>query len=261
MANNIVEVFRSTIKLGAIEIDAYTANERDNQGNWINYLSGKGMAECIGLEHTTTVQNRLSEELKALLGETFTTVQSKYRNQRNSFSKVNLWTIPNSRKYWRYHDRNGNKLAGAIVDALVETSIDIIINDAFSREYQRGDAQLLVNSRILDRPSPWKRLYEKEFCDRVFSWYGASFYWTFCYDFLTVEERCKLNKLNPPVNGNRKHRIHQYLEPETKARLEPQIDRLLTVVDCSRSKQQFSDNFQRTFGRTIQLEIELQNCD
>jgi hypothetical protein len=239
----------------------HTANERDSKGNWINYLSNRGMAECIGENEQTVREKYMSESLKSFLGKDFTLRDSRYRTFAGGLVKVKLWTTASARKYWRYHDRNGNKLAGAIVDALVETSIDIIINDAFNREYKRGDAELLANNRILDCPNPWKRLYEKEFCDRVFSWYGAGFYWTFCYDFLTVEERCKLNKLNPPVNGNRKYRIHQYLEPEAKARLEPQIDRLLTVVDCSRSKQQFSDNFQRTFGRTIQLEFELQNCD
>ena len=35
-----------------------------------------------------------------------------------------------------------------IVDALGSTSLDIIINDAFGRGYQSGDAQEMVNQRI-----------------------------------------------------------------------------------------------------------------
>lgn len=252
----IVEVFRTSIKLGSISIDAYTADEQDNDGNWINYLSGAGMAEAIKLHRSTTLQNRLSDDLKALLGNDFTTLQSKYRMNSGGLSKVELWKTADARKFWRFHDRKGNQKASLIVDALVEVSLDIIINDAFNRAYKRGDAEKLVN-RILNTPNPWKRLYEPEFCDTVFKWYGAQFYWEFCYNFLTPHERCKLNELNPPVKGERKKRIHQYLENETRIRLEPYILQLIAVFNSSRNKQQFADNYQRHFGKAIQQELEL----
>lgn len=72
----ILTVDSTIIEIGGIEADAYTANEiSSTTGAPINYLSGAGLALSIGLDHTTTLQKRLSKELKALLGEGFTTVQ------------------------------------------------------------------------------------------------------------------------------------------------------------------------------------------
>jgi hypothetical protein len=116
MANNSLEVFRTSIKLGSIEIDAYTAHQKDEHGRWINYLSGAGMATSVKLHRNTTLQNRMSEELKALLGKDFTTLQGKYCNSQNSFSKVELWTTTSAPKYWRYHDRNLLKISACESD-------------------------------------------------------------------------------------------------------------------------------------------------
>lgn len=111
--------------------------------------------------------------------------------------------------------------------------------------------------RILDRPSPWKQLYEEEFCDRVFLWFGAQFYWEFVYCLLTPAEVCKLNELNPPTKGDRKHRIHQYLEPDTRSRLEPYILQLVAICNASEDKDQFLNGYRRHFGKIIEPSLAL----
>lgn len=112
-------------------------------------------------------------------------------------------------------------------------------------------------SNILDAPNPWKRLYDKDFCKKVYSWYGSSFYWTFCYSFLNPVERCKLNQLNPVENGKRRDRIHQYLPQDIRDRLEKEIVSLIVVVNLSSNKSQFEDNYQKQFGDFSQLELLL----
>jgi len=109
--------------------------------------------------------------------------------------------------------------------------------------------------RILDQPTPWEQLYEVEFCDRVFKWFGAQFYWEFAYCFLNPLEICRLNELNPPNKGDRKYRIHQYLEPDTRKRLEPHVLQLIAICNASEDKQQFLTGYQRHFNKNSQLKL------
>lgn len=46
-------------------------------GKFINYLSGNVLAISIGLANNTTIHGRMSEELKAMLGKDFTTIQEQ----------------------------------------------------------------------------------------------------------------------------------------------------------------------------------------
>jgi hypothetical protein len=112
--------------------------------------------------------------------------------------------------------------------------------------------------RILDQPTPWEQLYEAEFCDRVFKWFGAQFYWEFAYCFLTPIEVCRLNELNPPNKGDRKHRIHQYLEPDTRKRLEPHVLQLIAICNASEDKEQFLNGYRRHFNKANHLKLALQ---
>lgn len=113
--------------------------------------------------------------------------------------------------------------------------------------------------RILDTPDPWQRFYSKEFCDRFFSWFGSLGYWDFCYSFLSAEERCKLDKLNPPVNGRREDMIHQYISKEAKASIEPRVGELTTLVLACPSKAQFLTLWANLHGKCWQLELNLVN--
>lgn len=165
---SILTVFKTEITIGAIKIDAYTANEvSSTTGKFINYLSGAGLAESIGLHRNTTLQNRISNELKDLLCNGSTTLHldlraetesekdnilfersGKYKNSQNSWSKVNLWDTTSAAKYYRYHDKQGNELASRIVTALVSTSLDIVIDDKFGRVYKSGEAEARTKARL-----------------------------------------------------------------------------------------------------------------
>ena len=175
---SILTVVRTIIQVANIEIDAYTAGEVSSvTGAPINYLSGRGLAESIGLEESTARQNRLSKELKDLLGNGFTVRQGKYKMDSGGSTKVNLWDTVSAAKYYRYHDRQGNKIAGLIVDALAwdtvsaakyyryhdrqgnkiaglfidalaATTLDIIINDKLNIDYQKGQAEKWLKARL-----------------------------------------------------------------------------------------------------------------
>ena len=64
----MLTVFRTEIKIKDFLVDAYTANEISAAGYPINYLSGKQIAQVIGLPNSTTMQNRIAQELLSMLG-------------------------------------------------------------------------------------------------------------------------------------------------------------------------------------------------
>ena len=109
--------------------------------------------------------------------------------------------------------------------------------------------------RIMDLPDPWQRFYDKDFCDRVFNWFGAAFYWTYIYSQFTPDEACKINRLNPPREGVRTHKIHQYINPEIKERLKPYIGKLTAVADGAPTREDFILGYARHFGGKDQLRL------
>jgi KilA-N domain len=110
--------------------------------------------------------------------------------------------------------------------------------------------------RVLDFATVWEKLYEPDFCRQVYGWFGPQFYWMFCYSFLTPVERCKIEQLNPAINGERLYRIHQFLEPETRKRLEPYIWQLIPIVSLAKGdKDKFLAGYREHFQGTTQLEL------
>lgn len=142
-------VVQTTINIGDVEIDAYTANEvSSTTGRFINYLSGTGLSASIGLEPSTTLQKRMAKELQSKLGNDFTTLQGRYLNNSGAYTKLNLWDTLSAAQYYAYHATHGNQKALAIVIAMLATTLDIIIDDKFNRKYEQGQAEARVNARI-----------------------------------------------------------------------------------------------------------------
>ena len=140
---------KSSITVGSVVIDTYTLGEScPETGKFVNYLSGQGLAESIGLVHSTTVQKRLSESLKGMLGAGFTTVQTSYKMESGGSAKVNLWHTTDAAKYYLYHAMQGNVLACQIMMALAGTTLDIMADDSFGRVYVSKDAEKHTNARL-----------------------------------------------------------------------------------------------------------------
>jgi hypothetical protein len=141
-------VFRTEIKIANQSTFAYTANEVDSDGNSINYLSGAQLAELIGESPKGTVPSRMSQDLKAALGKDFTTIPGKTKTSQNNYIKVSLWDTFSCTQFIGYHATRGNQQAVKLLITLAVTSLDIIINDAFDREYKKGQAEELHNTRM-----------------------------------------------------------------------------------------------------------------
>lgn len=118
--------------------------------------------------------------------------------------------------------------------------------------------------RILAQPDPWKRLVSPEMLDLIHEFYGQfcgeSFWWRHIYCWMTVPERCKLDKLNPinPLKMQRETRIHQWIEgeQETKQRLRTRVIQVLAVLESATSKEDFEIRLSRIGGKN-QLELSI----
>lgn len=152
---SILTVQKTFITLGAIKVDAYTADERRSDGSYVNYLSGAGLASSIGLAASTALHNRMSQELKSKLGSGFTVLQGQYKMVSGGSTKLSLWSTLDAPKYWMYHYKSGNERAGEILESLVSTTLDIIVNDQFQREYKAFQAQQWTEGRILTKETFW----------------------------------------------------------------------------------------------------------
>lgn len=160
MNNEKIKVFKIQFQIAeGVTVDGYSAHEKDSKGNYINYLSGRGLAESIAIDHSTTGTNRMAKDLKALLGESFTTGTGQYKNTEGGISNINLWSTTDAAKYYAYYASKGNQKAFAVVIALTSTTLDIIINDKFDRTYVKGDAEKLVWQRVRDQSKITRKEY------------------------------------------------------------------------------------------------------
>jgi hypothetical protein len=198
--------------------------------------------------------------LKSLLGEgsqLFRVKTDRPKQQGKQNRPESALLIDDFRILIRKLDKKGNAIAERLSDILMGVALEQFFADAFDDNLTKQDRQAIANC-ILDHADPWKRLYEKQMCDRAFSWFGCSFYWQFCYAFFTHEERCKHEQLNPIMRGGRKYKIHQFLEPETRERLKPRIIELGALLGASRSKQAFLTNYANLYGFGWQQELDFE---
>ncbi len=226
-------------------------------------MSQRGLARACGKTHRTIQKLEIdlatkspSKWLQPFVGKglnlatNFTKKGGEVRIYQASFCAATI-------KHYAY---KGSEIAQDFDVALGEIGLTSYIQSQtgwLPEQYTAAPQTQKRISNILDAPNPWKRLYDKDFCKKVYSWYGSSFYWTFCYSFLNPVERCKLNQLNPVENGKRRDRIHQYLPQDIRDRLEKEIVSLIVVVNLSSNKSQFEDNYQKQFGDFSQLELLL----
>lgn len=246
MAKNIVTAKVAIVSIGSIEIEGLMLED----GRFA--VSQQQAARLFSVIPTSA-----TKWLNSLLEEGFQLFQVKTNRERQpgkqnrSENAISLKDF--CRLTYKLVQRN-NPVAVKLGEALFGLSLEQLFADAFDIELSRRDRQDILN-RILDAPNPWERLYDPELCKQAFAWFGASFYWNYCYQWMTPEERCKVDRLNPVINGARSRKIHQYLEPETKKRLEPEIIKLGTLLATSDSKQRFLISYQRLHGNGKQLEL------
>jgi len=110
--------------------------------------------------------------------------------------------------------------------------------------------------RILDDAKPYKVFFEPLLYEKAVKLMGVKFYWHYCYDFLTMTERCKLNQVRQKTPQGRIDYIHQHISPATIPKLERYLDRLAVLVKQAKTAQHFRTMYQYQFYDNQQKEID-----
>ena len=246
----------ASLFIGDMEFDALRIIESGEYR-----MSQSQVLRAVGLPTSQLAKFRYDRPNKAqkLTEKGFTWVPVLVKYQANGqVRQAKTLSLSDVLIFWRFEDRNGNQKAEKLIDALGADSLRDRMDQVFGLDRMPVEVRREADSRILDIPNPWVRLYEPEFCQTVFSWFGAQFYWTWVYSFLTSEEQAKLNRLNPynVITGDRAKRIHQYITPEARERLTKHVDQLTTVVLTSTCAQDFLARMAR-LQKSNQLELKI----
>lgn len=166
----ILTVNKIEFQLAGKTVNGYSANEKHEvTGAPVNYLAASELADLVNLAPSTTMQNRMSLQLKALLGEGHTTLQGRVKTTQNNYIKLTLWNTESASKFFAYQATQDNRLALNLIIALASTTLDIIIDDAFGRDYHKHKAEVTANSRfqgkyvrrtLTDALKDWLEFYE-----------------------------------------------------------------------------------------------------
>lgn len=165
-------------------------------------------------------------------------------------------SLEDVRILWRYLDKSGNVNAEILIDLLSDDDLkdrfEQIYNSRRTTEERRAD-----DNRILDYPEPWTLTFDEAFEKRLAYLTGlhkndirnAQYYWEFIYSWMTAEERCKLEEVNPVLpSGRRRYKIHQMLDFETKQRLTPHIQAVYLLMKVANSLPELRRLLQRHEG-------------
>jgi len=136
--SSITISLKATIQLAGNDIDCY----RDNKGK--DYVSSSHLAESIGLDRNSTLQNRISKELKAFLGTGFRPVTFSY-----SGTTIQGWRPKDCAKFWFYHAKKENFKATALVLALIQEPLERRIHSAHGT---------LKSEEYIEKETEWNRL-------------------------------------------------------------------------------------------------------
>lgn len=220
-------------------------------------VSERGLARMCGVDHKAIrhILGSIGEQkspkmLENLVGQDLYLGDKIVKNGK----EIKAIKVAVAARIIHYYDRKGNTTAQATADAIVGIGLTSYIHtktEWLAERYTAAPEQ----HQILDEYFAWEGLYETEMCKKVFSWFGTDFYWDFCYQWMTPEERGKVNRLNPIVGGKRARKVHQYLDEDTRRRLTPSIETLGVLLKSSDSRQDFLSRYRRVYGSERQMEL------
>ncbi|MEA5606265.1 P63C domain-containing protein [Nostoc sp. UHCC 0252] len=222
-------------------------------------MSQNHILEAIGINKNwlTRLQFSLPRVYKTLVqqGLNQVTLSAEY-TVKTTVTRAITWSLKDARIIWRYFDTKGNAQARRLIDALSEDSLISRFEQVWG-ESRTIEQRRIDDSRILNTPRPWTKLFETEFEEnlaRISKLHkrhiqNGKYYWEFVYNWMTPEEKAKLDIVNPILpNGRRKYKIHQMLSKETKERLSPHVISVLVLMKSANSVTELRRLVQRQYG-------------
>ena len=138
---------RATIEIGPLSVDGFQMPDGSYR------MSLNSASEAVGLLRRNAFEFLRSKAAKRLLGEGFTgsifevEVESAPDQVRG---QTRIQSIPLNivSKYWLWQSSRGNKQAFALVDALLEETLERRFDAAFGVERSEGDRNALLTQRL-----------------------------------------------------------------------------------------------------------------
>lgn len=161
--------------------------------------------------------------------------------------------------------KSGNEKAISVLVACTLESLERRADKAFGHNVSEEERNRRIDKRVrvMNQSREQKALYGDKACNQVAKFLGvsrgsfklANFFHTYIYDVLTPEEKAKLNRENPIVNGSRKETIHSWLEQNLAEDRKQHFNQILTILEVSVNEEEFKLFYRRKFGREFQMSL------
>jgi|GEM_PF-2451561 len=229
-----------------------------------SFMSQRGIARACGVSEGSIRKlldvlrvKKVSRSLEPFAGKA---LDLRTKISKNG-GKINAWPSDFCAAVIQHYAFEGREKAQDVLSATANIGLTSYIQSQtgwLPERYTSAPESHRSIDRILDEAAPWEIFFDPKFCRPFFGWFGGSGYWKFVYSWMTAEEKAKINQLNPPQNGIRRHKIHQFLPEEIRDRLAPHVVRLDTFMGLSRgSKDNFRALCNEFYGDGWQMEMDL----
>lgn len=235
-------------------------------------ISGVGVARSLGVNPSavTRLYEKLSvqvlswippKSLEPLLGKDSRFCPEQWKGNRKIYT-AEFWAC--LAEYYAFETKSPTKEAIAVFRSFARIGAESYIQVKTNWLPEKYTAAPKAHARIhciLDNPNPWERLFDEN-RNKAFSWFGYHFYHEYIYCFLTAEEWCHLNEVNPvrkEPSGrcDREYRIHQFIDQSIRDRLEETVRVVMSFVDVSNTPEEFVELYRRKYQRIGQLNLSL----
>jgi hypothetical protein len=247
--NKPLKAIHAKIQLGDISLDGYKAQE---ESSVLYFCSKKQIVDLLELDHRRFAQLVRLELAKNLIpqGLEVRALQANHgRIQGIPVHQVSLiWVLASSRN---------NKKAALLLAACSTETLERKFDKEFGIVRTEEERDEILRSRILDNPQTWSPMFELKFEQRLAKVSGyhkndirnGKFYWEFVYNWMTPEERAKMDQVNPVLpNGRRRYKVHQMLDDETKSRIKPHVDAVFVLMGSAKSISELRRLLNRQHG-------------
>ncbi|MBW4485999.1 MAG: hypothetical protein KME14_26040 [Tildeniella torsiva UHER 1998/13D] len=138
---------RATVAIGPLSVDGFQMPDGSYR------MSITGTAESVSLTARNAFDFLRSKAAERLLGEVYTDSVSEVEvesdpDQARGQTRIQAIPLNIVSKYWLWQSYRGNKQAFALVDALLEETLERRFDDAFGVERSESDRNALLTQRL-----------------------------------------------------------------------------------------------------------------
>jgi len=194
-------------------------------------------------DYLAVLAKKSPNKVQTLTSKGFTWVGVKVKfHDGLQYRHAETLSLADVRIFWRCEDRWGNPTAADLIDILSEDSLSDRCDQVWG-ETRSEESRHERDRRMFDTPEVWSLMFDREVEYHLARLSGlhkrdirnGKIYWQFFYRWMTPDERVQMDIDNPVLScGRRKYKIHQFLTPETKARMQVHIRAVFTLMKTAR---------------------------